>query len=143
MRAGSDAVVSRLCDILVIQALRAWIERDDAARQGWPGALRDDRIGAAIALIHRSPAEPWTVASLAARVSMSRSAFAARFAELVGEPAMSYVTRWRMHLALDLLESSDSTVSSVGRAVGYDSEAAFSRAFKRVIGTSPRATRVA
>ncbi len=143
VRAGSDAVVSRLCDILVIQALRAWIERDDAARQGWLGALRDDRIGAAIALIHRSPAEPWTVASLAARVSMSRSAFAARFAELVGEPAMSYVTRWRMHLALDLLESSDSTVSSVGRAVGYDSEAAFSRAFKRVIGTSPRAARVA
>ena len=143
VRAGSDAVVSRLCDILVIQALRAWIERDGAARQGWLGALRDDRIGAAIALIHRSPAEPWTVASLAAGVSMSRSAFAARFAELVGEPAMSYVTRWRMHLALDLLESSDSTVSSVGRAVGYESEAAFSRAFKRVIGTSPRAARVA
>ena len=143
VRAGADAVVSRLCDILVIQAIRTWIEREGTARTGWIGALRDDQIGAAIAAIHQQPGAPWTVASLAEVAAMSRSAFAARFAELVGEPAMTYVTRWRMHQALDLLERTDGTVASIGRSVGYDSEAAFSRAFKRVTGTSPRDARVA
>lgn len=141
IRPGSDAVVSRLCDILVIQAIRAWIERDPGAQTGWLGALRDEQIGAAIALVHSEPERPWTVASLADEVAMSRSAFAARFTDLVGEPAMTYVTRWRMHTALGLLERSDATVASVGRQVGYDSEAAFSRAFTRVMGASPRSAR--
>ncbi len=142
VRPGSEAVVSRLCDILVIQAIRSWIERDPAARTGWLGALRDEQIGAAMARIHVEPTRPWTVAGLADEVAMSRSAFAARFTELVGEPAMRYVTRWRMHHALDLLEAGDVTVAAVGRDVGYDSEAAFSRAFKRVVGISPRAARL-
>jgi AraC-like DNA-binding protein len=141
VRAGADAVVSRLCDILVIQAIRAWIEHDPAAETGWVGALRDPQIGTAIARIHADPARDWTVGSLAAEVAMSRSAFAARFTELVGEPAMRYVTRWRMYHALDLLETSDLTVAAAGRLVGYDSEAAFSRAFTRVIGTTPTAAR--
>jgi AraC-like DNA-binding protein len=139
VRPGSDAVVSRLCDILVIQAIRAWMERDPAAQTGWLGALRDDQIGLAIASIHADPAHDWTVASLAEQVGMSRSAFAARFTELVHEPAMRYVTRWRMYQAHHLLQDSDSTVAGVAHLVGYDSEAAFSRAFKRVMGTSPRA----
>lgn len=143
VRPGSDAVVSRLCDILVIQAIRSWIERDPAAQTGWLGALRDPQIGAAIGLIHAEPARRWTVASLADEVAMSRSAFAARFTTLVGEPVMSYVSRWRMHHALDLLETGDTTVAAVGREVGYDSEAAFSRAFKRVMGAPPRSLRTA
>lgn len=141
VRPGSEAVVSRLCDIVVIQAIRSWIEHDPAAQSGWLGALRDEQIGAAIALIHAEPAQPWTVGSLAAAVSMSRSAFAARFTNLVGESAISYLTRWRMHVALDLLRDGDRRVAAVAAEVGYDSEAAFSRAFKRVVGTSPRAAR--
>ena len=138
---GGEAVVSRLCDIVIIQAIRTWIERDPAARTGWLGALRDERIGTAIARMHADPANDWTVARLAEEVAMSRSAFAARFTNLVGEPAMQYLTRWRMHVALDLLQSGELTVAAVAARVGYQSEAAFSRAFKRTIGTTPRSSR--
>lgn len=141
VRPGGEAVVSRLCDIVVIQAIRTWIERDPAAQTGWLGALRDEQVGTAIARIHKHPERDWTVASLADEVAMSRSAFAARFSELVGEPAMRYVIRWRMHVALDLLQRTDASVAAVGVEVGYDSEAAFSRAFKRVMGVPPRAAR--
>ena len=113
-----------------------------AAQTGWLGALRDEQIGVAIARIHANPEHDWSVASLADEVAMSRSAFAARFTELVGESAMRYVTRWRMHVAFDLLQRGDGSVASVAAKVGYGSEAAFSRAFKRVIGTTPRAARV-
>lgn len=136
-RAGNDAIVSRLCDIVVIQAIRSWIEHDPDARGGWLGALRDPHIGAALASIHADPGQDWTVADLAERACMSRSSFAARFSDLVGEPPMAYVTRWRMHRAAALLERGEHTVAAVGRAVGYDSEAAFSRAFKRTMGTPP------
>ncbi len=141
VRPGSEAVVSRLCDIVVMQAIRMWIERDPAARTGWLGALRDETIGAAIARIHSDPAADWSVASLAEVAAMSRSAFAARFSELVGEPVMHYVTRWRMNVAFDLLRSGERTVATVASEVGYDSEAAFSRAFKRVTGSTPRSAR--
>ena len=105
LRPGGEAVITRLADILVIQAIRAWIETDPAARTGWLGALQDRQIGRAISLIHADPARAWTVASLARELAMSRSAFAARFTELMDEPAMQYVTRWRMHVALDALEA--------------------------------------
>ncbi len=141
VRPGSEAVISRLCDIVVMQAIRTWIERDPAAQTGWLGAIRDEQIGAAIARIHTDPARDWTVAALADTAAMSRSAFAARFTELVGEPAMHYVTRWRMNVAFDLLRGSESTIADVAAKVGYDSEAAFRRAFKRVTGTTPRAAR--
>ena len=136
-RAGSDAIVSRLCDIIVMQAIRTWVETDPAARTGWLGALRDPRIGSALSRVHLDPADDWTVASLAEAATMSRSAFAARFTELVGEPAMRYVTRWRMQVAHDLLRRGDHTAAAAGRAVGYLGEAAFSRAFKREFGVSP------
>lgn len=142
-RPGSEAVVCRLCDIVVIQAIRSWIETDPAAQHGWLGALRDPQIGAAMALVHAEPDTDWSVGSLAERVAMSRSAFAARFTELVGESAMRYVTRWRMHVALDLMRSEGLTVAAAARRVGYDSEASFSRAFKRVMGQPPRAARAA
>ena len=138
---GGEAVVSRLCDIVVIQAIRQWIDHDPAAQTGWLGALQDDRIGRVIAAIHDRPDHDWTVASLAAHAGMSRSSLSARFTDLVGEPVMTYLTNWRMSVALDLLRSSDTSVAAAGRAVGYQSEAAFSRAFRRVHGTSARVAR--
>jgi AraC-like DNA-binding protein len=99
------------------------------------------QIGHAIALVHREPARPWTVESLANEVAMSRSAFAARFTELVGEPAMHYVARWRMHVALTWLKEEDAPVSEMASRLGYESEAAFSRAFKRFLGFPPGAVR--
>lgn len=140
-RPGGEAVITRLGDILVVQAIRAWMETDPAARTGWLGALMDRQIGGAIAMIHRDPAQPWTVASLAQQVAMSRSAFAARFTELVGEPVMRYVTRWRMYVAMDALREQDTSVAEVASRLGYQSEAAFSRAFKRIISVSPGAIR--
>lgn len=134
-------MITRLGDILVVQAIRSWIETDPAARTGWLGALQDRQIGRAIALIHRDPAQAWTVASLARQVAMSRSAFAARFTELVGEPVMRYVTRWRMYVAMDALKEQGTSVAKVASRLGYQSEAAFSRAFKRVISVSPGAIR--
>ncbi len=117
------------------------MESDPAAQTGWLGALQDKQIGRAIALIHRDPAREWTVASLASELAMSRSAFAARFTELVGEPAMHYVARWRMHVALSSLKEENATVGELASRLGYRSEAAFSRAFKRIIGVSPGAVR--
>ena len=141
LRAGGETVITRLADILVIQAIRSWIATDPQARTGWLHALRDKQIGRAIALIHRDPARDWTVASLASAVGMSRSAFAARFTDLVGEPAMQYVLRWKMHAALKWLKESDATISQLATKLGYESEAAFSRAFKRLMGISPGAAR--
>jgi AraC-like DNA-binding protein len=140
-RPGGEAVITRLGDILVIQAIRAWMESDPAAQTGWLGALQDPQIGRAISLIHRDPAREWTVASLARELAMSRSAFAARFTELLGEPVMRHVARWRMHVAVAALREEAATVGELADRLGYRSEAAFSRAFKRVIGTSPGAVR--
>lgn len=141
LRPGGEVVVTRLSDLLVIQTIRTWIEHDPAARTGWLGALKDPRIGRAISLIHQDPTRQWTVAALADELSMSRSAFAARFTELVDEPAMQYVTRWRMYLAREWLREDGVTVASLAGRLGYQSEAAFSRAFKRVVGVSPGAVR--
>jgi AraC-like DNA-binding protein len=141
LRPGGETVVTRLSDILVIQAIRAWIEEDPKAQTGWLGALSDDKIGRALAFIHREPSRPWTVASLASEAAMSRSAFAARFTELVGEPAMQYVARFRMHVARTWLEEEGARVSEMAARLGYQSEAAFSRAFKRFVGVSPGTVR--
>jgi AraC-like DNA-binding protein len=141
LRPGGEAVITRLGDILVIQAIRAWMEGDPSARTGWLGALQDPQIGRALSLIHRDPARDWSVASLADELAMSRSAFAARFTELVGEPVMRYVARWRMNVAVDALKHEGATVGELAYRLGYRSEAAFSRAFKRVIGAPPGAVR--
>jgi AraC-like DNA-binding protein len=141
LRPGGETVITRLADILVIQAIRSWIDQDPAARTGWLGALQDPQIGRAIALIHRDPGQGWTVASLAAAAAMSRSAFAARFTELVGEPAMRYLTRFRMQVALTWLKEDDARLGDLASRLGYQSEAAFSRAFKRFFGTAPGAIR--
>lgn len=142
-RPGGEAVVTRLSDILVIQAIRYWIASDAASTAGWLGALNDPLIGHAIAMIHREPERDWSVGSLASEVAMSRSSFSAKFSALVGESPMQYVTRWRMHLATDLLGEERLTVSQAAERLGYTTEAAFSRAFKRVTGEAPGAVRKA
>jgi AraC-like DNA-binding protein len=134
---GRETVLSRLADVVVMHAIRSWIENDPAASTGWLPALRDKQIGRAIALIHDDPSRAWTLASLAEEVAMSRSAFATRFAELVGMPVMQYVTQWRMQVAMSLLKSDGARVSDLAARLGYQSEAAFSRAFKRFMGFSP------
>jgi AraC-like DNA-binding protein len=138
-RPGGEAVITRLADILVIQAIRSWIESEEVGQSGWLGALRDPQIGRALALIHGDPAREWTVASLADELAMSRSAFAARFTELVGEPVMQYLTNWRMQVAVSALRDEGATVAELASRLGYRSEAAFARAFKRVVGSPPGA----
>jgi AraC-like DNA-binding protein len=141
VRPGGEAVITRLADVLVIQAIRAWIDNDPAAQTGWLGALQDKQIGRALALVHRDPARAWTLDLLAAQVAMSRSSFAARFTQLTGVSAMHYVTRWRMQLALACLKEKEITLIDLATRFGYQSEAAFGRAFKRFMGFSPGAVR--
>jgi AraC-like DNA-binding protein/mannose-6-phosphate isomerase-like protein (cupin superfamily) len=141
LRPGGDVVLTRLADILIIQTIRWWIEHQPAMQPGWLAGLRDTRIGRAITLVHREPARPWTVAALATEVAMSRSSFANRFTQLVGEPVMRYVARWRMYTALSMLRQEDADIGELSTRLGYASEAAFNRNFKRLIGITPGAAR--
>lgn len=137
-RPGVDAVVGRLADILFIGAVRSYIEEGVArAESGWLAALRDKQIGRAIALAHAEPSRPWTVAMLADRVALSRSAFASRFTELVGEPPLRYLTRVRLDAAARRLRGTNDKLVQIAAAAGYDSAAAFTRAFERHLGLSP------
>jgi AraC-like DNA-binding protein len=140
-RIGAATVMSRLADIVITRVVRAWVEArvDDAT--GWLAAIRDPRIGRALAAFHRRPAEPWSVASMAAVANLSRSAFSERFAAMVGVSPARYVARRRMHLASAWLRKERLSVSDVARRLGYDSEASFSRAFKRSVGIPPSALR--
>lgn len=134
---GQDAVLERLLDLVLVLALRAWCARPDSELPAWYTALAEPAIGAALRLMHEDPAHRWTVAALAAKVGMSRAVFAARFAEMVGEPPLTYLTGWRMTLAADLLRDTEATVAAVAREVGYEDAFAFSVAFKRARGVSP------
>ncbi len=141
LRPGGEIVITRLCDVLVVLAIRSWLDTAPAARTGWLGALQDPRIGPAILQVHHDPGRAWSVSSLAAEAAMSRSAFAARFRELVGEPPLQYVTRWRMQLAEKALREDGVPLGELALASGYRSEAAFSRAFKHWVGRPPGAVR--
>ncbi|MEZ5244826.1 MAG: AraC family transcriptional regulator [Acidimicrobiales bacterium] len=141
LRPGGDTVITRLADILVIQAIRAWIDSSPSAETGWLAALRDPRIGPALQLIHEQPDQAWTVASLARASAMSRSAFSARFTRIVGVSAMTYLADWRMHRAREQLRDTTDPVAAIAARVGYQSEASFCRAYKRTFGTSPGHTR--
>jgi AraC-like DNA-binding protein len=138
---GTGAVIARLTEILFVQAVRAWLRGRPDAATGWLGALREPAIGRALQLIHQMPERAWTVASLAAEVGMSRSPFASRFTALVGTSPLAYLARWRMHVAADLLEGSTMSMSEIAERVGYASEAAFGRGFKKEFGVSPGAFR--
>jgi AraC-like DNA-binding protein len=142
-RPGTAAIITRLTDILFVKAIRVWLESEPPGAGGWLGALSDPQIGRAIARIHASPGEAWNVSSLASEAAMSRSPFAARFTALVGEPPLTYLTRWRMQTASNGLRAGAVRLSDLAQRVGYESEAAFSKAFKRHFGLSPRAFRTA
>ncbi len=140
---GSETVVARLTDVLIVLILRAYVRDLEPGEGGWLGALKDPGIREAIGQIHRHPDHPWTAAELAQVAGMSRSAFFARFKSAVGETPADYLSRWRIHLAARQLRGGDVSVAAAGRSVGYQTEAAFSNAFLRVMGIRPGAYRAA
>ncbi len=135
-QAGSQVMLRRLTELLFIQVIRLWIDQQAQASVGWVGALRDQPISTALGMIHQSPEHRWTVKELADVAALSRSAFSARFTELVGEPPLTYLTRWRMLRATRLLKN-EVRVETIADMLGYESEAAFRKAFKREIGIPP------
>jgi AraC-like DNA-binding protein len=134
---GAEIIITRIADVLVIQAIRSWLRHAPISEQGWIAAFHDELVGRALALIHHDPAAPWNVAGLARSVGLSRSAFSARFSALVGVSVMSYVSEWRMQLARTRLRTTSDTAASVAARLGYHSEATFSRAYRRTFGASP------
>lgn len=137
---GRQTVLTRLADILFVQAVRSYLAQLPQ-QGGWLRALCEPGIGLALGLLHRYPEQNWTVATLAQRVSMSRSGFAARFTRLVGTPPLKYLTHWRMSKAAELLQSDRWSIKEVAVQVGYDSDVAFTQAFKRWSGLPPGAYR--
>lgn len=138
---GSENVITRLADVLVIQAIRTWIDSVRAEPEGWIPALYDRQIGAALSLLHRHPERDWRVESLAREIGMSRSGLSARFTEMVGESVVHYLTDLRIQIAHRELRETPDTLAQIAERVGYQSEPAFSRAFKRVVGVSPGSVR--
>jgi AraC-like DNA-binding protein len=130
-RAGGEAVLAKLSEVLFVETLRRYIAELPPEQTGWLAGARDLEVGKALALLHRHPAQPWTIADLAREVGLSRSVLAERFRHYLGEPPMSYLTRWRLQLGAQILKSSNRSVAEVAAEVGYESEAAFNRAFKR------------
>jgi AraC-like DNA-binding protein len=134
---GGPQVTGHLLDVLLIYILRAWWQRYGNTRSGWFGALRDPEIGRALTLMHQAPGRRWTVERLAGAVGLSRAAFARRFAVLAGEPPLTYLTRWRMTTAAILLRDNNEPLSVIADRVGYESEFAFARTFRRAHGQPP------
>lgn len=135
---GGVLVAQHLAHMMLIQALRLHLAEGDHGGPGWMSALADRQMGAAIGIMHDAPSHSWTLQTLAAHVGMSRTAFAQRFRETVGTTPMAYLTRWRMLLAGDRLKNTDDSISAIAAGLGYESESAFSTAFKRVMGCPPR-----
>ena len=136
-RAGGACMLSKLSELMFVEVVRRHLESLPEGRTGWLSGLRDPQIGRALASLHERPSHAWTLESLAHAAAMSRSAFADRFGDLVGAPPMRYLAQWRMQLASTLLARGDRTLPEIAREVGYQSEAAFSRAFKKLVGASP------
>ncbi|WP_380181191.1 AraC family transcriptional regulator [Kalamiella sp. sgz302252] len=134
---GAGLIVQQLAFMLLIQALRLHVNDGQQANVGWLFALRDKKLSAAIASIHKDPGHSWTLASLAAQAGMSRSAFARHFRQTAGVTPIDYLTQWRMLLACDRLQHSNDSIALISATSGYESESAFAKAFKRVIGCSP------
>lgn len=136
-REGKETILAKLSELMFVEALRQYIDTLPADSTGWLPGLRDPQIGAALNLIHARPEEDWTLEGLAREVNMSRSAFAERFSHYVQESPMRYLARWRIQLALKLLASPEGTIAQAAERVGYQSEAAFNRAFKKTMGVPP------
>lgn len=135
-RAGGENVLARLSELMFVETIRQYLETLPAAQTGWLAGLRDPVVGQALAALHGEPSQPWTVEGLARFVGLSRSVLAERFTGMVGQPPMQYLALWRMQLASRML-AEGAPVGSVAAAVGYESGAAFSRAFKKLVGQSP------
>jgi AraC-like DNA-binding protein len=135
--AGGEAVLAKLSEALFAETLRRYVAQLPAEEAGWLAGARDREVGKALALLHKEPARAWTIAELAATVGVSRAVLAERFRHFVGQPPMAYLTRWRLRLGARLLSRTNCAVAEIAARVGYDSEAAFNRAFKREFGAPP------
>ena len=142
-RPGGDAMLERMSEMMFVDAIRRYVDTLPEDSRGWLAGMRDRMLGRVLALIHGNPAGPWTVEELGRRVGLSRSALHERFVEMIGQTPMQYLTNWRMQAAAALLRNTNATVASIAQDVGYDSEAAFARAFKRSAGRPPAAWRKA
>jgi AraC-like DNA-binding protein len=136
-RAGGEEMLGRLSELMFVEAIRRHLNTLPAEQTGWLAGLRDRFVGRALTLLHSKPAHPWTVEELAREVGLSRSSIAERFAHFVGQPPMHYLTHWRIQMAAELLSSSNASVAAIAEDVGYDSEAAFNRVFKKLVGAPP------
>jgi len=136
-RSGSDALLARLSEALFVETMRRYMADLPPQQTGWLAGARDPEVGAALAHLHRAPEYPWTIAQLAREVGMSRSVLADRFRHYLGEPPMTYLSRWRLQLGARMLTSTSHSVARISGDVGYESEPAFNRAFKREFGAPP------
>jgi transcriptional regulator GlxA family with amidase domain len=136
-RIGAATIMTRLADAVITRVVRDWVESKADSTNGWLAAIRDPQIGRALAAFHRQPEKAWSVVSLAAAAHMSRSMFSERFTVVLGMSPARYVARWRMHLASTWLRAEKLTVTEMATRLGYESEASFSRAFKRLMGAPP------
>ena len=140
-RPGGETILSKLSELMFLRAVRHHIDNLPTEAKGWLSGLRDSHVGRALHLMHANPADPWTLDLLAREIGLSRSAFAERFTELMGTPAMHYLANWRLQIAAQLLEGKNMSIAQAAAQVGYESEAAFNRAFKKRVGLPPGAWR--
>jgi AraC-like DNA-binding protein len=140
-RAGSETVLAKLSELLFVEALRRYVEGLPEQQTGWLAGLKDPFVSRALSLLHGRVAKEWTVDDLGREVGLSRSALADRFTRLIGEPPMRYLARWRIQVAAHQLRNSDTPLARIAEQVGYESEAAFNRAFKRSFGVPPASWR--
>jgi transcriptional regulator GlxA family with amidase domain len=134
---GGAAVVAKLSEVLFVETLRRYVARLPPEHTGWLAGVRDAEVGKALALLHRNPAHPWTIASLANDAGTSRSVLAERFRRYLSESPIAYLTRWRLQLAAQMLTTTSRAVSEIAADTGYESEPSFNRAFKREFGLPP------
>jgi AraC-like DNA-binding protein len=136
-RAGAEAMLAKLSEVVFVETVRRYVHDLPEGQTGWLAGARDPHVGKALTLIHRRHADPWTISGLAQEVGISRSVLAERFRHFLGEPPMTYLTRWRLRLGAQALRSSNHSVAQIAADIGYESEAAFNRAFKREFGLPP------
>ena len=136
-RVGSEAMLAKLSEVLFVEVLRRFIDALPERQSGWLAGARDPIVGRSLALLHRRVAHPWTIADLAGEVGISRSALVERFSRYLAEPPMTYLTHWRLQLAAESLKKTSRGVADIASEIGYQSEAAFSRAFRRAFGQPP------
>lgn len=140
-RPGGETVIAKLSELMFIEVVRRYLQSLPAQQAGWLAGLRDPYIGKALSLVHANPAHAWTIEELGREVGLSRSVFAERFNDILGMPPMLYLAKWRMQIASGLLSNGNANIATIAEEIGYASEAAFSRAFKKMMGVPPSALR--